>query len=308
MSELITQPFCICSIYLRDSNGLPAYDIPIQLERNGDVVWQTKTDNTGKAELFASLRQLEQLDNLDGYRIAVDGQPNNAQVKRFAQGINELVLRGAATVSDKVDLCFVVDATGSMSDELEFLKRDLQEVIARVEKNAPELDIRTGSVFYRDEGDDYVVKHSDFAGNIAASVNFIKQQEAGGGDDYSEAVHTALNTTVNEMQWSSSAKARIAFLLLDAPPHYDKNVIGQLHEAIEKAAKNGIKLIPVTASGIDKDTEFLIRFFSIVTNGTYVFITNDSGIGGDHIEASVGQYDVEKLNDLMVRLILKYAE
>lgn len=51
-------------------------------------------------------------------------------------------------------------------------------------------------------------------------------------------------------------------------------------------AKNGIKIIPVAASGVDKDTEFMLRFFEVATGGTYVFITNDSGIGNDHIDAT----------------------
>ena len=37
--------------------------------------------------------------------------------------------------------------------------------------------------------------------------------------------------------------------------------------------------------------------------GPFFFITNDSGIGNDHIEASVGDYEMELLNGLMVRLI-----
>ena len=59
---------------------------------------------------------------------------------------------------------------------------------------------------------------------------------------------------------------------------------------------------------MDKNTEFMLRFFSIPTGGTYVFITNDSGVGNDHIAATVGEYQVEHLNDLMVRLINKYTE
>jgi len=37
-------------------------------------------------------------------------------------------------------------------------------------------------------------------------------------------------------------------------------------------------------------------------------MTNDSGIGNNHLEASVGEYQVEKLNNLMLRLITKYSE
>lgn len=110
------------------------------------------------------------------------------------------------------------------------------------------------------------------------------------------------------MQWSDLAKTKIAFLLLDAPPHYHQQIIEDINGSIKKAAEKGVKIIPITASGIDKETEFLMRFLSISTNGTYVFITNDSGIGNDHIEPSIGEYEVEYLNDLMVRLINKYSK
>ncbi len=46
-----------------------------------------------------------------------------------------------------------------------------------------------------------------------------------------------------------------------------------------------------------------MRLFAISTNGTYIFITNHSSIGNDHLEATVGPYEVEYLNNLMVRLL-----
>jgi len=85
-------------------------------------------------------------------------------------------------------------------------------------------------------------------------------------------------------------------------------VIETVQKAIENAATNGIKIIPITASGINKETEFLMRFSAIATNGTYVFITDHSGIGNDHLEPTVGDYEVEFLNNLMVRLINENLE
>ena len=73
-------------------------------------------------------------------------------------------------------------------------------------------------------------------------------------------------------------------------------------------AANGIKIIPVAASGIDRNTEALLRLMAIFTDGTYVFITDDSGVGNHHITPSVGEYQVESLNGLIVRLINKYSE
>ena len=67
-------------------------------------------------------------------------------------------------------------------------------------------------------------------------------------------------------------------------------------------------MIPVAASGVDKNTEFMLRFFAVTTGGTYVFITNDSVVGNDHIAASVGKYEVEQLNRLIIRLIDYYTE
>ncbi|MBQ4165009.1 MAG: hypothetical protein IJD85_01645, partial [Oscillospiraceae bacterium] len=70
----------------------------------------------------------------------------------------------------------------------------------------------------------------------------------------------------------------------------------------------GIRIIPVASSGIDKTTEYLLRTMAFRTGGTYTFLTDDSGIGGGHIEPTIGDYEVEKLNDLMVRVIGEYLQ
>ena len=101
------------------------------------------------------------------------------------------------------------------------------------------------------------------------------------GKDFPEAVHTALDKAVNELQWSLNAKTRILFLVLDAPPHHNTGVIKYLQKSIMKASEKGIKIIPITASEINKETEFLMRFLSLSTNGSYVFVTNHSGIGNE---------------------------
>lgn len=289
-------------------NNSPVINETVILKKNNITIWETKTDNFGNAELWIGLFQKESIIDLTDYKLLVNGQEVSSTLKLFEDGFVSLNLNiSQNNVLNKVELAFIVDATGSMSDELHFLKDDLNDVIQRVKSANTSLDILTSTVFYRDIGDAYVVKQSSFTNNISETINFISQQSASGGGDFPEAVHTALNEGINNLQWSTNSKTRIAFLILDAPPHYDVQIIDDLHNLIKTASQKGIKLIPVTASGIDKDTEFLMRFFSIATNGTYVFITNDSGIGNDHLIASVGEYQVENLNDLMVRIITKYS-
>ena len=87
----------------------------------------------------------------------------------------------------------------------------------------------------------------------------------------------------------------------------DPEVIESLQNQIKLAAEKGVKVIPIVASGINKETEFLMRSFALATNGTYVFITDDSGVGNSHLEPTVGDFDVEYLNDLIVRLVNEYS-
>lgn len=295
------------SIQVQNNNS-PVVNAKVELLKKGDVVWESKTDNFGKAEMWMGLFQKNDSVDIDDYSITINGQQIRTALKLYNEGMNEIEFNATPSTLNNVELAFIVDATGSMGDELAFLKDDLEDVIQRVEADNSTLNISTSSVFYRDEGDKYVVRKSDFTQNLNKTLKFINNQSAGGGGDFPEAVHTALKTGIEDLKWSQDAKTSIAFLLLDAPPHHTPEIIEDLQHSIEEAAQKGIKIIPITASGIDKDTEFLMRFFAISTNSTYVFITDDSGIGNDHLEASVGDYEVEYLNDLMVRLIKKYTE
>ena len=262
------------------------------------------TDNFGKAELWPDYWSDQQVSQL---KIRLNNTSEFIPIP-YSQGVNELQFDEHNPLHKSMDIAFIVDATGSMGDELRYLQAELVDVVSRIKSDNPNVSFRLGSVFYRDEGDVYVTKEQPFSTNTTTTINFINDQYAGGGGDFPEAVHTALQKSIAELEWSSSATSRIAFLLLDAPPHNLDQVKADLKELIAESSEKGIKLIPIVASGIDKHTEFLMRNFAVATNGTYVFITNHSGIGGDHIEATVGEYEVEYLNELMIRLIDHYLE
>lgn len=292
-----------CSFVIADKNESLVANAEISLLSNQVEVWKTKTDNKGKATLWSDL-ELEELTALvkfeDTEEIVVD-------VIEYAEGINKVYLNKTIENKKIIDIYFAIDATGSMSDEINYLKAELNNVIERIKQNNSLLEMRFGSVFYRDEGDEYVTRHFNFTNDEASLISFISNQSADGGGDFPEAVHSALDVAITQNSWNDNASARILFLLLDAPPHYTQEVISSLELNLIKAAEKGIKIIPITASGIDKATEYLMRSFAILTNGTYVFITNDSGVGNDHLEPTIGEFEVEKLNDLLVRLVGEYV-
>jgi len=287
------------------SGGQAVTGATVVLKQDEQTIWTARTDVFGKAELWAGMTSLQPaLDSLNRYVIEVEGVEYPLTPRR--DSLHTIELPGKVDFDDRLELAFIVDATGSMYDEIDFLKADLQNVISRV-AGQTNSKILVGTVFYRDEDDDYVVRHSDFSSDISRTVKFISEQSAEGGGDYPEAIHTAFESALGDLQWSSRAKTRIAFLVADAPAHYETDIINRLHEQMMRFAAKGIKIIPVASSGVDKNTEFLFRYFAIATNGTYVFLTDHSGVGNSHIEPTVGDYDVEHLDDLLVRLIAKYS-
>ena len=297
------------AVRVADANGTPQNDVVVELTSDGKTIWKCRTDNLGRAEAWIGLFDSRATSgdlavSLNG--VKQEGAPAVTTWKSAYVENNDYVFSAKAPEA-VADILFIVDATGSMSDEIDFLKADLLDILQKVRELKTGTEIRTASLFYRDVGDEYLTVHSPFTPDSSSTIEFISGQSADGGGDYPEAVHTALEQSLKELDWKQSASTRIAFMLLDAPPHQDhQGVIQSLQKSISAYAERGIKLIPVASSGVDKATEFLLRFFAISTNGTYVFLTDTSGIGDSHLPATVGEFKEEYLNELIVRLITKY--
>lgn len=306
-------PRNLAAVQVVDENGIGIANVSVKLLKGDNEVFATKTDNKGYAYCWVNLFDggTEEVFKDEDFSLKINGEISEAPVKLTSIGNDSLkvnvVTSDAKQADAKADIAFIVDATGSMGDEIRFLQSDLKYIIDHAHSET-KVALRTAVEFYRDEEDEYIILGKDFSTNVANTQAFIDEQYANGGGDYPEAVHTALENSLQKFSWNESARARIAFLILDAPAHHQDDVIESLQKSITLYAKHGIKLIPVAASGVDKDTESMLRFFEIITGGTYVFLTDDSGIGYSHLEASVGDTNVEKLADLMIRLIKKYVE
>jgi hypothetical protein len=291
------------SVFVTNQYELPIPDCLVTMKSKGKIIWTAKTDNSGKAELW-------QKEGDEDVEILVESRSNRqtiTKIKKSASGVNLVQFKEECDAPRKAEIMFVVDATGSMGDEIDFLKSELSDVIDQVEAARTEVDFSWGSIFYRDNTDDYLTRQSPLSAKTKKVLDFINMQSAGGGGDYPEAVNEGLEEALMQ-EWSEEAIARIVFLVLDAPPHHDQEVIKDLQSQIAFASAMGIKIIPITASGINRQTEYLMKFMSIMTNGTYVFLTDHSGIGNAHLDPIVEDFEVEKLNDLLIRIIGNYTD
>lgn len=309
MNEWQISPTGRYTVQVESDNGLPIVNAKVFLLEGQKVLFQTRTDNTGKAECWLTIKNEKPIltDKLT-MKIEYKGKSTILKnVKEFEKGLNYQQLEVVCEEVENVDIAFVVDATGSMGDEISFLQAEMNEIMFQSKQISNRLNFRFANVYYRDQGDEYVTKSMDFTRVLTESAAFINAQHAGGGGDFPEAMDVALDSAINNLSWSEEARARILFLVLDAPPHKEGKFTEKIESLIRGAASKGIRIVPIASSGIDKSTEYLLRALAIGTNGTYTFLTNHSGIGGHHIEPTTDKYDVETLNKLLERIVKSYT-
>lgn len=286
-------------IQVKDRFGNPANNTKVTLYKNRTPMMKGRTDVYGNVILFKGEKSSK-----DSFMVQVyQGEELLGKSIGNSQRDVSFTLKNAKSNND-IDIMFTVDATGSMGDEIAYLKSELKNIMSRIDTSIEQK--RVALTFYRDHGDQYVTRSFDFESNIDKVKAQLDLQAANGGGDYEEAVEEALRVSLAQ-SWNDQARSKLMFLMLDAPPHFTEKNVAMIKAQIKKAQEQGIRIIPVVASGANKNVEFLMRFFSVSTNGTYVFLTDDSGIGNSHIEATTEDFKVEKLNDLIVRLIEKYA-
>ena len=201
---------------------------------------------------------------------------------------------------DFLDLVFVVDATGSMGDELEWLTRDLNRIVTRATSGLPGVDTRYGLIVYRDIGDEYVVRSYAFTGSAGEMRRELRAQSADAGGDYPEAAAAAMEAAM-ALQWRRGTGERLLFQVADAPPHPEDS--NRYLAAARVAARSNIQIFGLGASGVGDEAEFLMRQAAAQTGGRYLFLTDDSGVGTAHQEPKVSCYLVTELGDLMARVL-----
>ncbi len=294
-------PNKIIPVLVKDAAGNGCFQVPVSLYGNdGSVLYEAVTDVYGYAYLLHSLDGEEQIPT--SVRVYSKDYP-------IAEGVTEILATDGGFTVRNLDLMLMVDTTGSMGDELKYLQKELEDVIERVAQAGEALSIHISVNFYRDVGDEYLIRDFDFTADISAAVRNLKKQDAQGGGDTPEAVHHALDNIVFDHQWREDS-VKLCFFVLDAPPHKEAEIQGidqAMRKTVMQAAKMGIRIIPVASSGVDTETEFLLRAWALMTGGTYTFLTDHSGIGNDHLEPTIGEYEVEALNECLIRIICEYC-
>jgi hypothetical protein len=233
-----------------------------------------------------------------------------AQLSRGQDGGQTFVLRGAEALpaSLRLDVLFLLDATGSMGDEISQIQNTLASIAARIDGIEPRPELRFGLVAYRDRGDEYVTRVYDFTPDVALFQQLLASVRADGGGDTPESLNEGLHRALEDVHWAEDA-VRLTFLVADAPPHLDYEQDYDYVQEARQAVVKGVKIYTIAASNSDDQAEYVFRQLSQQTLAHFIFLTyqpgQESGAPGDttthHVDPAA--FTVERLDDLVVQVV-----
>jgi hypothetical protein len=206
-----------------------------------------------------------------------------------------------------LDVLFLIDATGSMSDEIAKVQSTIFDVAAQIDNLPGQPNVRYGLVSYRDRGDSYVSNTYEFTPDVREFHRDLSTVFADGGGDYPESLNEGLHNALNDVEWRGGETIQLIFLIADAPPHLDYANDYDYAAEMADAARRGIKIFPIASSGLDDQGEYIFRQLAQYTQGRFIFLTYDGptngGAPGEVTTHHVDDYSVANLDDLLVRLV-----
>lgn len=291
-------------IEVTSSDGHPISNALVQISDASKTYLTAPTATDGRVLFFPGRDGADALTGLSVRITPPAGQTNVASVTVPAPAAGDpwtFALPGAASVlPTALDLAFVIDTTGSMGDELEYLKSEVTGIVDQVNAVFAGTSIHYGLIVYRDTGDTYVTRSFNFTANISSFMANLAAQSSNGGGDEPESMDVAL-TLADKLTWRTDNTARLSFLIADAPPH-EQGYAGYF-QAVDGLRREGVKLYPIAGSNASSECEYMMRTGAEATLGRYLFLTDDSGIGDSHEAPHIPCYEVEKLSQLVFRAI-----
>ena len=184
----------------------------------------------------------------------------------------------ARPAKPRVEVCFVLDTTGSMSGLIEGAKEKIWAIANELVAARPAPELKLALIGYRDRGDEYVTKVTDLTADIDEIHAQLMKFQAGGGGDGPESVNQALHEAVTKVSWTADRDVlKIVFLVGDAPPHMDYEEDVRYPEVCEVAVKRDL-VINAVQCGDDDDTAAIWQEIANRAEGKYIHLVQTGGM------------------------------
>ena len=159
--------------------------------------------------------------------------------------------RAVLTGGSSFDLMFIIDDTGSMSDDISAVKANVADIIDRIRSSAART-VRVGLALYGDRcvDPDGWLRWHDLTTDLGLIREKILEISVSGGGDWPESVYDAVDWVVRNASWSHSA--RYGILIGDAPPHEsgDSCYMTTFEQAVSATRSTGVQvnLFPILSA------------------------------------------------------------
>jgi len=285
-----------------DGNPILAANITVQ-GMDGRTVTSMRTHSNGEA-LFFPAEFLPENDQQYTVHIEKDGSKTGRELDRSS--LFETFTLDAAPAGDPVhlDIQFLIDVTGSMSDEIQQLKDNMIEISEDISRLPSNPEVRFAMTVYRDRGDEFISRSFDFTPDVDYFTSELEKVTANGGGDYPESLNEGFHNALILPEWRVEDTVSLMFVIADAPPHLDYAQDYDYAEDVFVANEKGVKIFPIASSGLDDQGEYILRQLAQISGGKFLFLTYGAdGAPGDETTHHVDDYSVLSLDQLVVQIV-----
>lgn len=290
-------------IYVNNSEGQPILGSTVEiLTMDGQILHTACTYATGYTMFFPKLHESQEV-----YQVRVSKGDATTEAELNLSEAEWTLTLDVEQESANLDILFLIDATGSMDDEIAQLTNNILYISEQIRALPDEIDVRYGLVSYKDGN--YHTQVWDFTPNVQQFQSQLAQLYTAGGAG--ETLNDGLDKAVHAVQWRGDDTVKLVFLVGDEPPG-----VYEQHPSYAKtmllAGQAGIKVHPIASSGLDVQGEYIFRQIAQATMGNFIFLTYGSGqtavqgtgdVVGSVGEEDFGEYSVEQLHEIVLNLI-----
>lgn len=205
-----------------------------------------------------------------------------------------------------IDMLVSFDTTGSMSQVINSVRREVQNFVK--EMHAIDPDIRIGIIAhgdYCDKDNPYTIRVMDFTSNVEDISEFVRGTQSTYGGDADECYELVLQTARTAVNWKAGRR-KVMVLIGDANPHpvgytYGKhrNEIDWKNE-LKLLAEMGVQIFPIHAMAYYRSgsTPFY-KALAKETDGVYLNLDQFHEVTDLLLATSVSHYTEEQINQFV---------
>jgi hypothetical protein len=191
-------------IHVTTPDGMPVLGARVRVYAEQTLVAEMRTPATGIVYFFPLAESASALESVFNVTVDKDGVEASFTLERGDPRGDEWTVELDVPPTQppvNLDVLFLLDATGSMSDEIEQLQGNILSISDQVAALPSQPNVRFGLVTYRDQGDEYVTRVYDFTPDVQEFQENLMEVEASGGDDYAESLNEGLHDAIWEPEW-----------------------------------------------------------------------------------------------------------